>query len=750
MHRHQHTTRLLIIDDDLLVRTLAAEALQSAGFDVMQAADGRTGLTLLEQHHPALVLLDVMMPGMNGFDVCQAMRGDPRHARIPVIMLTGLDDTSSIQQSYEAGATDFITKPINATLLNYRVQYALRASRMIDEIDRQRASLANAQRIARLGNWTWRPKDARFECSAEYQRITGMAQPAPVHHWQDILRNVHPGDAERVAQAMQSALEQGEACAVAYRLLGRDGIERTIYEQIDPFRDEQGEIYRIEGTTQDITDRVATEERIRHLVDYDGLTGMANRRLFSEAVQLGLNQSARGNAKSAVLDINIDRFKRINETLGHAAGDQVLKEVARRIKGSVRARDIAGSIDETAQSRLSARMSSDGFAVFLTDVRRAEDAAMIARRLIDAIARPLPCGEHELTLSACVGVAVYPDNGDSVGTLLKNAETAMRQAKTIGPGSHSFFTPSMNTQSLARLQLENDLRGAIARNELVLFYQARVDVPTGRLVGAEALVRWQHPVRGLVPPNEFIPMAEESGLITPLTEWVVRAACRQLQAWQQANLPVVPLSVNLSARSFHESGLRDLIQLALSEFGVAPSLLEGEITESVLMQDVSVAITRLHELREVGLELAIDDFGTGYSSLAYLKRFPLNVLKIDRAFVRDILTDTHDSAIASTIITLGKTMGLTVVAEGMETVEQANHLLSLGCRLMQGYLFARPVPAAAFADMLRDGIAAPAGLDIQHVESGVALPAPDCFALAPAAGHQQRPLAGVAAAGRLS
>jgi EAL domain-containing protein (putative c-di-GMP-specific phosphodiesterase class I) len=260
---------------------------------------------------------------------------------------------------------------------------------------------------------------------------------------------------------------------------------------------------------------------------------------------------------------------------------------------------------------------------------------------------------------------------------------------------------------------------------LVLFYQARVDVSTGRLVGAEALVRWQHPKRGLVPPNEFIPVAEESGLIVPLTAWVVRAACHQLQQWQRAGMAVVPLSINLSAHSFREEGLVELIAASLREVNIAPSLLEGEITESVLMQDVERAIALLHKLREIGVELAMDDFGTGYSSLAYLKRFPLNVLKIDRVFIKDVLTDTHDAAIASAIIALGKTMGLNVVAEGMERVEQANFLLALGCRLMQGFLFARPVRAGSFAQYLRDGLPLPAGLCVGAAETGVTKPASD-------------------------
>lgn len=424
---------------------------------------------------------------------------------------------------------------------------------------------------------------------------------------------------------MVAAIDSGAAYTIAYRIRRGDGIERTVHEQTEVFRDAGGRVVGIEGTTQDITE-----------------------------YQPG------------------------------------------------------------AQAGLFARMSGDGFAVFLSDVRRSENAAVIAQRLIEAIAQPLKQAEHELALSASIGIAIYPDNGEEVGTLIKNAESAMHGAKETGTGTYCFFTPAMNASALAKLEIENDLRGAIERDELLLFYQPRVDVPTGRLVGAEVLVRWQHPQRGLVPPGEFVPVAEESGLIGPVTAWVLRAACRQLQQWQHAGLPVVPVSVNFSAHNFREDGLQAQIATALREYGVAPSLLEGEITESMLMHDVDRAVVRLHELRSLGIELSMDDFGTGYSSLAYLKRFPLSVLKIDRAFVKDVLTNPHDAAIASTIITLGQTMGLSVVAEGIELVEQANFVLDRGCRLMQGFLFARPMPADAFAAVLREGLAMPPGLHGNH------------------------------------
>ena len=709
--------RVLIVDDDLLVRTITAEALKAAGFDIDEAQDGPGGLAQAEVCRPDLVLLDVMMPGMDGYEVCQALRNHPVLARVPVIMLTGLDDTASIERAYDCGATDFIAKPINATLLIYRVRYALRASQMLEEMDRSRASLANAQRIARLESWVWRPGITSFECSAEYRRVMGESACGPAYQWRDLLRHVHADDAQRVAQAMDAAIQTGTAYNMVYRVLQSDRGERTMVEQAEVFRDESGRVTRIEGTTQDVTERVANEQRIQQLADYDGLTGLANRRLFNELMEHGLGRSKRQIANAAVLDINLDRFARINETLGHAVGDGVLQEIARRITESIRASDVAGTRPGPAQTGVTARMSGDRFAVFLSEVRHTEDAALIARRLAAAITRPMQCGGHDLSLTSSIGIAVYPENGEEVDTLLKNAETALSGAKERGAGQYCFFTAEMNTRAMLKLDTENDLRSGIERGELVLFYQGRVDVPRGRLVGAEALVRWQHPRRGLVPPNEFIPIAEESGLIIPLTQWVLRAACRQLQEWRHAGLPVVPVSVNFSAHSFREDGLDELIGSALREFSIPPALLEGEITESMMMRDVESAVRRLHALRAIGIELAMDDFGTGYSSLAYLKRFPLSVLKIDRAFVKDVLTEPHDAAIASTIIALGKALKMQVVAEGIERVEQANLLLSRGCRLMQGFLFARPLPADGFAQIMRAGLVMPPGLRMEETDT---------------------------------
>jgi diguanylate cyclase (GGDEF)-like protein len=700
---------LLVIDDDSLTRTLVADALGAAGFVVNEAPDGTAGLAALAQEVPDLVLLDVMMPGLDGYEVCRQLRANPHTARVPVIMLTGLDDTSSIERAYESGATDFFLKPINTTLLTHRVRYALRSSRALGEAHRHRLSLANAQRIAKLGSWRWQLRSRRFDHSEEFARILGATPKREDVAIDDLLHPVHPADASHVRDALNRALAAGEPCVLVHRIIRNDCSERTVCTQAEVSRDADGIVTELHGTTQDISERVEAEQRIRQLADYDSLTGLPNRQLFSEVVRHGLNGARRRRVCAAILDINLDRFKRINETLGHTLGDQVLREVSRRILESVRSSDLTGVNPGAAPTEAIARMSGDDFAVFLSEIRHADDAAMVAKRLNAVIAERLVIEGQELPIAASIGIAVYPDNGQEVELLLRNAETAMHKAKQHA-SRYCFFTASMNEHALAKLNIENELRRAIERDELELHYQARVDAARAELVGAEALVRWRHPQRGLVSPGEFIPVAEESGLIVPLTRWVLESACRQISAWRGAGLAVVPISVNFSSHSFREDGLAECVASSIAEFGIEPDLIEGEITESVLMHDVDRAVRLLRALKDMGIGLSVDDFGTGYSSLAYLKRFPIDVLKIDRIFVKDVLTDSYDAAIATTVITLGKTMGRSVVAEGIEEVEQANFLLARGCCLMQGFLFARPVPANDFARTLANGVGRPAGM----------------------------------------
>ncbi len=427
------------------------------------------------------------------------------------------------------------------------------------------------------------------------------------------------------------------------------------------------------------------EDMIRHQASHDRLTGLPNRLLFDERLSLALAYAHQQGEILAVMFLDLDRFKVINDTLGHAIGDQLLQQVAQRISGCLKKSDTI------------ARWGGDEFTLILPQVYSANDAIKIATRIIKALQAPFNCGKQEFHVTTSIGIALAPYDGEDAETLLKNADTAMYRAKQQGKNSFQLYAADMNTQALEQLVLANDLYKALNRGEFLLHYQPQVDLKTGRIVGTEALIRWQHPDRGLIPPNQFIPLAEETGQITAIGEWVLYTACAQNQAWQEAGYPPIRVAVNLSARQFQQQNLAQSIDRVLAETGLEARYLEVEITESIAMQDIRVTIAVLHELRTMGVHISMDDFGTGYSSLATLKRFPLHTLKVDREFVKDLTISSKDAALIQAIVTLGHGLDLDVIAEGVETIEQQEFLHSIGCDAMQGYLFSKPLPAAAAA-----------------------------------------------------
>ncbi len=692
--------RLLIIDDDPMIRLLATQSLAAGGYETMTAASAEDGLTLYDHEHPDLVLLDVILPGMDGFTACRILREHPAGTHVPIIMLTGLDDTDSIHRAYESGATDFVTKPINWLLLAYRARYALRGSRALADLAASQATLANAQRIAQLGSWEWIAESKTMRRSEECVKIFGRSL-APV--LDASLPLIHPDDRPAVERAMHAAVTNGVAYEIDYRIERPDRSWRTVHEQVEVVLDGQGNMRRLQGISQDITERVEANEKIHHLAYYDGLTGLANRVLFHKLGEAALQRAERQRRCCALLCLDIDRFKRVNETLTHVVGDQLLKVVSERIVNIVRCSDIANGPETGLRIDPVARSGGDEFAVLLPDLVNPEDAARVARRIIDEVARPMELGPHEVTVTASIGIASYPHDAENLEALLKNADTALYSAKERGRNNYQFYSRPMNASAFERLTLENDLRRAVSDGQFVLYYQPKVDAMTGAVVGAEALLRWNHPKRGLMSAGDFIPIAEETGLIVPIGDWVIRHACAQNGRWRRAGLGPVPVAINLAAPNFHNSELSGSISRALADSGLDPSLLELEITESVLMDDLETALRVLDRLKAMNLTLTLDDFGTGYSSLNYLKRLPIDVLKIDRSFIQDITEKANDAAIACSIIALGNHLAMGVVAEGVETGRQAELLLRHGCRIMQGFYYSRPLPAAEFEALLSSG-----------------------------------------------
>jgi diguanylate cyclase (GGDEF)-like protein/PAS domain S-box-containing protein len=450
-----------------------------------------------------------------------------------------------------------------------------------------------------------------------------------------------------------------------------------------------GERIGFRGIVRDVSERKRSEERIRYLANYDSLTGLLNRALFRDRLTHAMERARRQQGIFAVLFLDLDRFKLVNDTLGHSIGDELLCETAKRIKGCLRESDTV------------ARLGGDEFVVMLEDIQAPDGAGMVARRVLQALARPVVVEGKEIYSSASIGITIYPFDAQEIEGLLRNADTAMYLAKERGRNNYQFFTSEMNARAQERALLENGLRRALEREELVLFYQPRVDMRTNALTGFEALLRWQHPELGMITPDKFIPIAEETSMIVPIGEWVLRAACRQWRRWQDARFDPVDMAVNISVIQFRYAKLAETVQAIVKDTGMDPRRLELELTETALMTSPELCRKRLVAMKDSGIRFAIDDFGTGYSSLAYLRRFPIDTLKIDRSFVKDVRSNSDGAAIVHAIISLGHTLRMKVVAEGVETAEQRDFLLRHDCRDAQGYLFSRPLPAEAATEWLK-------------------------------------------------
>jgi diguanylate cyclase (GGDEF)-like protein/PAS domain S-box-containing protein len=692
--------RVLIVDDDAGGRRLTKATLMRAGFETSEAADGAQALEAMRELLPDLVLMDVSMPVMDGFTCCAELRKLPGGQRVPVVMMTGLDDVQSIERAFEVGATDFITKPINWPILSHRVRYMLRASAAINQLKQNQRRLSNAQRIGEMGDWEWDVRQGRVSASEQAWRIFGRESGLGALEDDQFLTTVHEEDIERVRLACERAIANGDDFAIEHRVVQRGGVLRHVHQQVEVIeQDEQGRALRLAGAVHDITRRKDAEEQVRRLAYFDTLTGLPNRLLFTEQLIKAVAHAERHGQQLAVLFIDLDDFKRVNDTLGHGAGDELLKQIGARLAGSIRDLDSVthGSFGDDINTI--ARLGGDEFIVLLNNVEQ-HVTGSVARRLVTALAEPVMVQGTELYVSCSVGVATYPGDGNDIETLLMNADTAMYRAKEAGRGGFQFYDRSMNARARERLHMETLLRHAVERDEFVLHYQPRIELATGRIVGAEALIRWQHPERGLLPPKEFIPLAEEAHLVIPIAEWVIGAVCKQISAWQASGLRAIPVAVNLAAPHLRERALPELVERVLREHALPSSLLEIEVTESILMNDPELSLANARRLAELGVRLSIDDFGTGYSSLSYLKRLPIASLKIDQSFVRDIATDPDDAAIITAIIAMAHSLNLRVVAEGVETEAQRSFLKAHHCDEFQGFLVSHAVNAAEFARSL--------------------------------------------------
>ncbi|MDH4125333.1 MAG: EAL domain-containing protein [Gammaproteobacteria bacterium] len=677
---------VLVASDDTGQRQLICGVLDQFGFRTMTADDGKSAFLLFRKHQPDAVILDVQQGESDGFAACEAIRNQDTGRETPIFIVTERDDEDSIERAYRLAATDIVFRPVSLPVLPHRIRYALRNARSLSDL----AGLVRAI------------PDLIFVVNEQGEVQDGLSGPDATHTLQlkalTTASQIHfypcendDGALECIKRALQTGKPQ-----VYEHVLDSLGIH---LETRFVTRDKN----TVLAIVRDITERKSAEAKIFNLAYYDELTELPNRELFGQSLERTIALAKQEQQKFAVLFVDLDRFKRINDTLGHTIGDELLKDVAARLSRCTRSTDSFAQVDPTASGHIKlARLGGDEFVIKLYGVDSEESVSLVATRIIDALTPPFTCAGHQFVVTPSIGIALYPQDGQTGEELLMNADSAMYRAKSVGRNNFKFYSETMRTKSLHRLDLENLIRTAIQEQQFELHYQPKVDAETFRLVGAEALLRWNHPERGAIAPDDFIPIAEETGLIIPLGQWVLVEACKQVKVWSTSPVGAVPVSVNISSRQFRENGLiRDVLD-AVSLAGIQASQLELEITESVMLQDVEKTLLELKVLKEAGVSLSIDDFGTGYSSLSYLKRFPIDTIKIDRSFVQDLHLDTDDAAICAAILAMSRQLGLNVVAEGVETREQLEFLRKHKCNHIQGHICSKPLtPEAFFALLVR-------------------------------------------------
>jgi len=704
---------VLAVDDDVVTLQLACDMLTDEGFEVITAAGGDAALTLFRQasteNRPFdVVLLDVEMPALNGYQVCERIRALPNGSNIPIIMISGREDLEAAKRAYAVGATDFSSKPTNWLVLAQRLNYALRASDVFNELIRNQQRLADAQSTGKLHYWEYDIEAQRLYFLTPSGSLDAL-QKGQAQTLETLIKFTHPADRSALEAFVKTLTTRVSpiSSSVEYRLLENKNGEPSRVLLTQGRVDFSNHVFgtapkKLIGLTLDITDIRYNEERIQRLAHYDELTGLNNRQSFNEKLEVALELNKALQSKLAVFHLDLDNFQRINGSFGHQVGDKVICAQAERLKSTLNRCEV---IDENFGHVSSARLGGDEFCLMFTCDEKDPKlyASRVAEQLKEALAATLYISSEEnpsikesleITTATSIGIAMYPEDGKDAQSLLKNAETALHNAKNSGKNQYRFYNNAMSTAGRASLDLEAELRRAIELEQLELYYQPQVSTRTGELVGVEALVRWNHPQRGLVSPVEFIPLAEESGLILPMSDWIMHQACWQAKTWCDSGLPAFTLSINLSGMQFKQSDFQQRVQDTLTQTNVKPDLIGLELTESVVMNDAQATITALHALKQLGVKLSIDDFGTGYSSLSYLQKFPLDTLKVDRSFVMDIGKDSDDTAITEAIIAMGHSLGLQIIAEGVETQAQLDFLRERSCEVIQGYIYSKPLLAS--------------------------------------------------------
>jgi diguanylate cyclase (GGDEF)-like protein/PAS domain S-box-containing protein len=686
---------ILIIDDTPANLGVAVDFLEGKGFTVLVAQDGEEGLQRAQLMLPDLILLDVMMPGIDGFETCRRLKKIDSTRDIPVIFMTALADTNDKVKAFAAGAVDYVSKPFQVEELLARINTHLTLRSVQKLLVAQNAVLLNsAVRYHRL-----------FETAKDgivlFDDKTGLITDVNIsvvnmlgfgrdHYLGRRLCEIAPFKAVRDCENVFAGLLTHDSISLEHWILTASNSTVVDVEFMANAYDVDNS-RMVQCNIRDITSRVQAQARITFMALHDALTGLPNRTLLKDRLMQLIKLAARNHQRIAVLMLDLDRFKNVNDSLGHQAGDGLLEIAAKRLKSCLRETDIV------------ARLGGDEFVIGLSEVAAKSDVEEVVKKLLVSLHEPYQIEDRSLVLTGSIGIGMYPDDGDTPGALMQAADVAMYAAKSNLRGSYKFFTPELNLSTQRRIVLVSDLQQASAQGQFVLYYQPQVAMMSGSIIGVEALMRWNHPILGMISPVEFIPLLEQTGMIVEIGSWVLNTACVQNVVWQKEGLAPVRMAVNLSALQFYRSDLVQTVEDALRTSGLQAQWLQLELTESMTLDDSEAAISIMNRLKLLGVRLSLDDFGTGWSSLSYLRRFPLDQIKIDKSFMRDIPSLSNATAVVTSIIDLARILGFATIAEGVETVPQLDYLDSKKCDEIQGFIYSPPLSATDCRKLMQSG-----------------------------------------------